>query len=106
MMAMGLAAPGAWPGERGRDGSPSGLGRREPMRYVFAEYELDTRLYELRHAGQPCKLEPQVFNVLRYLIQHCDRVVTKDELLEQLWPHQFISEVTLHHRIMAARKAL
>src|SRR5438093_4306150 len=76
------------------------------MRYVFAEYELDTRLYELRHAGQPCKLEPQVFNVLLYLIQHHERVVTKDELLEQLWPHQFISEVTLHHRVMAARKAI
>jgi DNA-binding winged helix-turn-helix (wHTH) protein/tetratricopeptide (TPR) repeat protein len=76
------------------------------MRYVFAEYELDTRLYELRHAGQPCKLEPQVFNVLLYLIQHRDRVVTKDELLEQLWPNQFISEVMLNHRVMAARKAI
>src|SRR5215813_2075089 len=76
------------------------------MRYVFAEYELDTRLYELRHAGQPCKLEPQVFNVLRYLIEHRERVVTKDELLEQLWPHQFINEVTLNHRVMAARKAI
>src|SRR5437867_7173217 len=76
------------------------------MRYVFGEYERDTRLYELRHAGQPCKLEPQVFNVLRYLIEHCDRVVTKDELLEQLWPNQFISEVTLNHRVMAARKAI
>src|SRR5262249_19427507 len=31
---------------------------------------------------------------------------TKDELLAQLWPHQFISEVTLHHRVMAARKAI
>src|SRR5215470_572939 len=78
----------------------------EPMRYVFAEYELDTRLYELRHAGQPCQLEPQVFNVLLYLIQHRDRVVTKDELLEQLWPHQFISEGTLNHRVMTARKTI
>src|SRR5262245_7050274 len=76
------------------------------MRYVFAEYELDTRLYELRHAGQPCKLEPQVFNVLLYLIEHRERVVTKDELLEQLWPNQFISEVTLNHRVMAARKSI
>ena len=76
------------------------------MLYVFAEYELDTRLYELRHAGQPCKLEPQVFNVLLYLIEHRDRVVTKDELLDQLWSNQFISEVTLHHRVMAARKAI
>jgi predicted ATPase/DNA-binding winged helix-turn-helix (wHTH) protein len=76
------------------------------MRYVFADYELDTQLYELRHAGQPCPLEPQVFNVLLYLLQHRDRVVTRDELLAQLWPNQFISEVTLNHRVMAARKAI
>jgi predicted ATPase/DNA-binding winged helix-turn-helix (wHTH) protein len=76
------------------------------MLYLFGDYELDTRLYELRHGGRPCKLEPQVFNVLAYLLQHHDRVVTKDELLEQLWPNQFISEVTLNHRIMAARKVI
>ena len=51
------------------------------MLYVFGDYALDTQLYELRHASRPCKLEPQVFNVLAYLIQHRDRVVTKDELL-------------------------
>ena len=34
------------------------------MRYVFGDYELDTQLYELRHAGQLCQLEPQVFDVL------------------------------------------
>jgi len=76
------------------------------MLYVFGDYALDTQLYELRYAGQPCKLEPQVFNVLTYLLQHRDRLVTKDELLEQLWPNQFISEVTLHHRVMEARKAI
>jgi class 3 adenylate cyclase/DNA-binding winged helix-turn-helix (wHTH) protein/tetratricopeptide (TPR) repeat protein len=76
------------------------------MIYTFGDYELDTRLYELRHAGQPCKLEPQVFNVLVHLVQHRDRVVTKHELLEHLWPDQFISEATLNHRLMAARKAI
>ena len=76
------------------------------MIYVFEDYELDTHLFELRRAGQPCKLEPQVFNVLAYLIEHRDRVVTKQELLENLWPNQFISEVTLNHRLMTARKAI
>ncbi|MEE8302820.1 MAG: AAA family ATPase, partial [Candidatus Tectomicrobia bacterium] len=76
------------------------------MIYVFEDYELDSQLYELRRAGQPCKLEPQVFNVLTYLIQHRDRVVTKHELLENLWPNQFISEVTLNSRLMTARKAI
>src|SRR5918912_2366360 len=76
------------------------------MLYVFGDYALDTQLYELRHTGQPCKLEPRVFNVLAYLLQHRDRVVTKDELLEQLWPGRFVSEAALTSRLMAARRAI
>src|SRR5262245_42772657 len=62
--------------------------------------------YELRYVGKPIKLEPQVFNVLAYLIQHRDRVVTKGELLEQLWPARFVSEATLTSCVMAVRKAI
>ena len=76
------------------------------MIYVFGDYTLDTQCYELRHVGVPCKLEPQVFNVLAYLLEHYTRVVSKDELLEQFWPQQFVSEVTVNQRVMAARKAL
>ncbi len=56
------------------------------MIYAFGDYELDIRRYELRHAGKPCKLEPKVFNLLAYLIQHRDRAITKRELFEYLWP--------------------
>ena len=52
------------------------------MRYVFGDYEVDTQRDELRHAGIPCPLESQVFQVLVYLVQHRDRVVPKAELLE------------------------
>jgi predicted ATPase/DNA-binding winged helix-turn-helix (wHTH) protein len=77
------------------------------MIYVFDEdYELDLQRYELRYAGKPVKLEPQVFNVLAYLIQHRDRVVTKEELLEQLWPARFVGEATLTSCVMAVRKAI
>ena len=38
------------------------------MLYLFDDYTLDTQLYELRHAGVPCPLEPQVFAVLHYLL--------------------------------------
>src|SRR5918912_3350589 len=76
------------------------------MLYVFGDYALDTQLYELRHTGQPCKLEPQVFNVLAYLLRHRDRVVTKEELLEQLWPGRVVSEAALTSRLMAARRAI
>jgi DNA-binding winged helix-turn-helix (wHTH) protein len=76
------------------------------MIYVFGDYTLDTERYELRHAGHLCKLEPQVFNVLAYLLEHRTRVVTKEELLERLWPNQFVSAVTVNHRVMAARRAI
>jgi DNA-binding winged helix-turn-helix (wHTH) protein/tetratricopeptide (TPR) repeat protein len=76
------------------------------MLYLFDDYILDTQLYELRHAGAPCPLEPQVFAVLHYLIQHRDRVVTRQELLEHVWPERFISEATLDHRVMEVRQAI
>jgi class 3 adenylate cyclase/DNA-binding winged helix-turn-helix (wHTH) protein/tetratricopeptide (TPR) repeat protein len=76
------------------------------MRYVFGDYELDTQRYELRHAGIPRALEPQVFNVLLYLVQHRDRMVPKEELLEQLWPQQYVSEAVLSQRLMLVRRAI
>ncbi len=76
------------------------------MRYVFEDFELDTQGYELRQGGELRSLEPQGFNVLIYLIEHRDRVVSKTELLEQLWPGQYVSEATLVQRVVAARRAL
>src|SRR5215475_7922074 len=74
--------------------------------YAFDGYQLDTQRYELRHGGALCALERQGFNVLVYLVQHRDRVVTKDELMEQLWPNQSVSESILTQRLRAARRAL
>ena len=76
------------------------------MIYTFDEYALDTQLYELRHAGALLQLEPKVFDLLVDLIQHRDRIVSKHELLEHLWPSQFISDATFDHCIMAARRAV
>ncbi|MCZ6872719.1 MAG: winged helix-turn-helix domain-containing protein [bacterium] len=76
------------------------------MLYIFGDYELDTQVYELRHAGKPVKTPPQVFNVLSYLVEHHDRTVTKQELLDNLWPGQFTSEAVLSYSVMTARKAV
>ncbi len=76
------------------------------MRYVFGDYEVDTQRDELRHGGIPCPLESQVFQMLVYLVQHRDRVVSKAELLEYLWPQQYISETTLSQRLRLVRKAV
>jgi predicted ATPase/DNA-binding winged helix-turn-helix (wHTH) protein len=76
------------------------------MIYTFEACALDIQCYELRYAGKLVKIEPQVFNVLAYLIQHRDRVVTKEELREQLWPGRFVSEATITSRLTAARRAI
>jgi DNA-binding winged helix-turn-helix (wHTH) protein/class 3 adenylate cyclase/predicted ATPase len=76
------------------------------MLYRFQDYQLAPQRYELRQAGQPLKIEPKVFDVLLYLLQHRDRVVSKDELLDHVWPQQFISEATLNSCIMATRRAV
>jgi pimeloyl-ACP methyl ester carboxylesterase/DNA-binding winged helix-turn-helix (wHTH) protein len=74
--------------------------------YAFGEFELDARVHELRRAGEPCHVEPQVFDVLEYLLARRDRLVTKDELLDAVWGHRFVAPTTLNSRIKAARHAV
>ena len=76
------------------------------MIYAFADHEVDPTRFELRRRGIPVPLEPQVFEVLSYLVQHHDRFVTKDELIEHVWPERYISESALNNRLMAARRAI
>ena len=76
------------------------------MRYRFVQCELDVRLYQLHRDGAPIAIEPKVFDVLVYLLRHRDQVVSKDELLDQVWPGQVVSETALSRCIAAARKAV
>lgn len=76
------------------------------MIYAFGAFELDTRVFELRRAGIAIPLEPQVFDVLAYLIRHRDRLISKEELLEKLWSDRFVAETTLTSRLKEARKAV
>ena len=76
------------------------------MRYTLGDYTLDTHRYELCRAGIPLKLQPKVFDLLAYLIQHRDRVVTRQELFDTLWPAQFVSDDALEWLIAAARRAV
>ena len=76
------------------------------MRYTFGNYTLDTYQYALCHAGIPLKLQPKVFDLLAYLIQHHDRVVTRQELFDTLWPEQFVSEDALERIVVLARRAV
>jgi class 3 adenylate cyclase/DNA-binding winged helix-turn-helix (wHTH) protein/tetratricopeptide (TPR) repeat protein len=76
------------------------------MLYVFGAYMLDLNRGELYRAGEAIPLQPQVFKVLTYLVQHRDRVLSKQELFERLWPEQFVSDAALERCIRLARRAL
>ena len=57
-------------------------------------------------AREPIAVEPQVFDLLVYLVQNRDRVVSKDDLIASVWGGRIVSESTLTSRINAARKAI
>jgi DNA-binding winged helix-turn-helix (wHTH) protein len=76
------------------------------MRCIFGDYVLNTQRHELHHAGVPVKLRRKVFQVLAYLLAHREQVVSKQELLEHVWPDQFVGDEALKSCIKALRKAL
>src|SRR5262245_20919408 len=76
------------------------------MIYVFGTSEFDTNPRLLRLAGTVVDVEPKVFDLLAYLIQHHDQFVSRQELYTQLWPQPFVSEAALTYCIAEARKAV
>ena len=72
----------------------------------FGDYELDAAAFELRHDGVPVTMEPQVFDVLRYLAERSGELVTKEQLLDDVWGDRFVSESSLSSRIRSARVAV
>src|SRR4051812_4059376 len=76
------------------------------MIFAFDEVEIDTGRRELRCAGVSRALQPQAFAVLEYLVTHRERVVTKQELLEGLWPDAVVSEGSVHRAVSLARQAI
>ena len=76
------------------------------MIYLFDDCALDTDRRELRRGSDLVEIEPQVFDLLEFLIRNRDRVVSRDDLLEAVWQGRIVSESTLSSRINAARVAV
>jgi pimeloyl-ACP methyl ester carboxylesterase len=74
--------------------------------YRFEDCALDTGRRELRCNGDLVAVEPQVFDLLHFLIANRNRIVTKDDLLNAIWGGRAISESAMTTRINAARHAL
>src|SRR5215470_11346023 len=69
-------------------------------------FSVDTDRRELRRGGQLRSVEPQVFDLLEYLLRNRDRVVSRDDLLAAVWNGRVVSDATLASRISAARSVV
>lgn len=76
------------------------------MLYAFADFELDEDLFELRLRGEATKIDPKALDLLLYLARNRERVVTKDELFEVLWPGVLVYETALTTCVKRLRTAL
>ena len=76
------------------------------MFYEFESYSLDTARRELRCAGQSVPVEPQIFDLLQYLIANRERVVSKDDLIASVWSGRIVSESTISSSITTVRQAV
>ena len=74
--------------------------------FFFEDYSLDIERRELRRGTDLIAAEPQVFDLLQYLISNRERVVSKDDLIAAVWKGRIVSESALTSRINAVRNAL
>ena len=74
--------------------------------YEFETFRIDIALSRLERAGQPVSLPPKTFDLLVLLARNTDRLMTKAELMETLWPHTFVEEANLTQHVYTLRKAL
>jgi pimeloyl-ACP methyl ester carboxylesterase/DNA-binding winged helix-turn-helix (wHTH) protein len=74
------------------------------MIYQFDQFTLDTDQYRLKQGDETLTLEPLVFDLLAYLVKHRDRVVTRKELLENLWKGRVVTDAALGSRLKDTRR--
>jgi DNA-binding winged helix-turn-helix (wHTH) protein len=76
------------------------------MKWSFATYQLDDQRFELKRSDVVVPLQRRAFDVLLYLLANCDRVVSRSELLVAVWGRVAVTDASVAHAVMGARKAL
>src|SRR5262245_42399124 len=76
------------------------------MRYLFEDYALDTERRELRRGDASVAIQPKIFDLLAYVIDNRQRVVSRDDLIAQVWDGRIVSESALARCINGARSAI
>jgi adenylate cyclase len=72
----------------------------------FADCEIDVAGFTLRRNGDVCDVEPQVLELLLFLVRNPDRLLTKDDLIQHVWHGRIVSDTTITSRIKSARQAI
>ncbi|MFI5309349.1 MAG: AAA family ATPase, partial [Polyangiales bacterium] len=72
----------------------------------FGDYELDLDAFVVRRGGQALAMQPKVFDVLQYLVEHRGELVTKAELLREIWEDDHVSESVVAWSVSHIRRAL
>jgi TolB-like protein/Flp pilus assembly protein TadD len=85
---------------------PTCLRQDSKLLYLFEDFVLDKARLELRRSGALVPVEPQVFDLLIYLIEQRERVVSRDDLIAAVWGGRIVSESALSTQISAARSAV
>src|SRR5215831_17159895 len=88
---------------RGKEGGITGAGFEM---FQFEGYTLDVARSSLRIADRDVELRPKSFEVLSYLVENAGRLVTKEELIEAVWPDVIVSDQVLTHCVSEARQAI
>src|SRR5262249_25221318 len=76
------------------------------LRYLFEDYALDTERRELRRGNAPIALEPKVFDLLAYVIENCERVISRRDLVGRVGGGGIVSGAALARCISGARSAM
>jgi DNA-binding winged helix-turn-helix (wHTH) protein/TolB-like protein/cytochrome c-type biogenesis protein CcmH/NrfG len=83
-----------------------GNGKADNRFYEFGTFRLEPQERVLLRAGEPVPLTPKAFETLLALVEHSGHVLTKEELLQRVWPDSFVEETTLAQNVSTLRKAL
>lgn len=76
------------------------------MRYLFEDFEIDTKRRELHRGAELVTITPQVFDLLDYLIRNREHVVSKESLIDAIWNGRIVSDAALTTRLNAVRSAI
>lgn len=76
------------------------------MQLSFENCLMDLDRRELHRAGKVVHTRAKVFDILRYLVENRDRVVSRDELMTACWPGLIVSDTTLSTSVLGVRRAI